>query len=89
MHRLVQQAGFKRQKAHALMMGHIGADNRVILSTGQTCLRIVDCLEQAVLSGKSLLFQFDQVVAGHVGFDHDGKHGRVRGDNQIVGQTTF
>ena len=89
LHHVAVQNVVERQKRHALMMHHEGANHDAALAFGNTGAREIDTLVKAVRAARTKNFQSLQVVQRTARIDHQRETTRIGRDHEIVFQSAF
>ena len=89
LHRAIQQQIGQRSQAHALVMGHVRAHQRLGLTASLAGRCVVDGLVKAILALRSDGGEPLQICAGRLRRHHQGQRGGIRRHDQVVGEAAF
>src|SRR5687767_7126354 len=89
LHDVAVQAVVERDEAHAVMVSHVGLDDRALLSRLEPFLRVIDRLVIPHRPERAFRCEVLEIVEHLLWSKRRGKKARVRGYDEIVCQTTF
>src|SRR5688500_918183 len=89
LHDVAVQAVVERDEAHAVMVSHVGLDDRALLSRLEPFLRVIDRLVIPHRPERAFRCEGLEIVEHLLWSKRRGKKARVRGYDEIVCQTTF
>ena len=89
LHRTVQEQIGQREKAHALVMRHEGANHGARLSAGQTRRRVIDSFIEAEFSFKPFGGEPLEIQTCLLGRHHERQRRGIGRDDQVLGKPAF